>query len=672
MPFSTSVDWLLDETIPGAFDEWMQNSMPMPDGEGHTIPVQAPSMTDDSSSTTYPQFNNDPIISYASTLSKPGASSLQSVNAEIARPLLNDYDPALLKDYFFPGQCTNGTLPLSFHGDDRDSILRQGEVPVGARPKSVPPRKKLPELDEGSRSRILKLIDETQPTTVDNMVITTSSNLLSAASLQRYSNLFFTKFNVSYPLIHLPTFDPSLTDALLLIAILSIGATYDGKDSHQMAIDIHNVLRPRIIQHPSFNEQPELWLLQTILLVDCLGTSRADHKQHAMSNMFHGLLINLLRRADCQNIRTPPISSSCSGNQLEHQWKQAMHLEQRKRLALLCFCWDTQHAVLFSQASCLSAIELRLSLPCDLETWEAETAETWLNSARKSSTNLLFLPVLRAYLHPDTHARPRQLDTFARYVLLHGLMSISSDLKRRAQTSLGIDNQDGSPQGRIRRAYDKWKADFEMYCLDLKLSNRYDAKAFTPLKTAILALYRAAHIALNVEVLDLQILAGAENILGKPVKPHDYESSRKIIHGWLASPRTRITVSRTAENACRIVRDAISDLEENDLTDLFHYPWCLYLACLSIWVLHSGGGVDARPQVKEPAGQPKDIDHKNEMIALIGGMLSCESMEDWNHTAGAYRTQGLMCFMAKKLGTVRWAAMREGTKVLERLGRHPS
>ncbi|MBE7180450.1 MAG: hypothetical protein INR71_04425 [Terriglobus roseus] len=123
------------------------------------------------------------------------------------------------------------------------------------------------------------------------MIVSRDHPLLSLSSLQNYCDLFFTRFNNSYPLIYKSTFDPSQVDTLFLLSILLLGATYSDKTSHRLAVCIHDIMRPQIFQHVSFTADPELWILQTILLVECFGKSRAGQKQHDMSHLFHGLLI---------------------------------------------------------------------------------------------------------------------------------------------------------------------------------------------------------------------------------------------------------------------------------------------------------------------------------------------------------------------------------------------
>jgi hypothetical protein len=108
------------------------------------------------------------------------------------------------------------------------------------------------------------------------------------------------------------------------------------------------------------------------------------------------------------------------------------------RLALLCFMWDTQHAVLFSQSLCMNAAELKLPLPWDAAIWEAETAEEWWSGSSIQPAPASYLSILRAYVNPESENRPTNLSGLSRVLALHGLMSVAWDLNRRDQTSLGM------------------------------------------------------------------------------------------------------------------------------------------------------------------------------------------------------------------------------------------
>jgi hypothetical protein len=146
-------------------------------------------------------------------------------------------------------------------------------------------------IDDVSRNRVLDLIVQAAPKTPEGSPVTRDHPLLTRDAIQEYSDLYFDRFNKSYPLIHRATFEPSQVDPLLLVSVMLLGATYGGKDTHRLAVCIHDIMRTQVIQHVAFTASPSLWMLQTILLIECFGKSRAGQKQHDMSHLFHGMLI---------------------------------------------------------------------------------------------------------------------------------------------------------------------------------------------------------------------------------------------------------------------------------------------------------------------------------------------------------------------------------------------
>jgi hypothetical protein len=149
----------------------------------------------------------------------------------------------------------------------------------------------LPLITNEARDGLMQLINQSRPTKPDGSEIVSTDPLLSLSSLQHYSDLFFTRFNSSYPLIHQATFRSDEVHTYLLMAILLLGATYSDKEAHLLAVCVHDIMRPLIHGSKDFGIRPNLWMLQTILLVECFGKSRAGEKQHDMSHLSHGMLI---------------------------------------------------------------------------------------------------------------------------------------------------------------------------------------------------------------------------------------------------------------------------------------------------------------------------------------------------------------------------------------------
>ncbi|KIW24993.1 uncharacterized protein PV07_10669 [Cladophialophora immunda] len=213
--------------------------------------------------------------------------------------------------------------PSTHHSDEPTPYTNtQGFSPIQ-------PRTMMPAMDDSSRIRLLDLLINARLRTPEGLEITHDHPLLSLSAMQNYLELFFSRFNVTYPLLHQPTFNPSQAEPLLLLSVLLLGATYSDKAIHRLAVCIHDILRAQIFQHSSFSATPELWILQTILLVECFGKSRAGQRQHDMSHLFHGLLINLIRRSDCQTVRQPNFSDALGD--LESNWRKAIDVELRKR-----------------------------------------------------------------------------------------------------------------------------------------------------------------------------------------------------------------------------------------------------------------------------------------------------------------------------------------------------
>lgn len=508
----------------------------------------------------------------------------------------------------------------------------------------------LPKISGEARTGILHLVAQAHPTSIDAHQNVLQSPLLTLAALQTYSNLFFNRFNTQYPLIHQHTFDPNTVPPVFLASILFMGATYSTREAHQLAVEVHDVLRGQLLCHPDFSPQADLWVLQTMLLIDCFGKMRAGPKQRERAQLFHCVLIKMIRRSNCCNIRD--FSGVTQTDDLDPVWRRAMDEEQRKRVAMHCFMWDTQHAVLFSQSLCMSAFEIRSSLPCGAATWGASSAQEWAFHATREDDKQ-FLAVLKGYINPTVVTRPRDLNVFARIVVLHGLMSVSADLKRRDQTTLRSETPErvGAWTPRMGRSYDLWKVDFDADCLAMKIARTASARQLTGLKISGHALYHAAYLALNVEVLDLQIVAGASQILGRVVTEADHARSLRNITRWLQEEFGSFCTS--AQQASVLLQSAVLGLHDWDQADSFHFPWCLYLCTLVSWVFHRGLDVSAETHRI-----------RTDLPSLIVTVTNCANVDELAALSGKYCPRPLAGAMAQQLATVRWAVVHDAMKVL--------
>jgi hypothetical protein len=402
-----------------------------------------------------------------------------------------------------------------------------------------------------------------------------------------------------------------------------------------------------------------------------------------MSHLFHGLLINLIRRSGCQSVRPPTLEDAT--DDLDNDWRTWCDAEQRKRLAFLCFLWDTQHAVLFCQSLCFSAFELRSTLPCDQSLWEADSAEIWHQLRKKQPEAPLFLSCLKVYLQPNTATVPRNLNALSRSLLLHGLMSVAWDMQRRDQTSLGVieANPLGNWQARLAASYDTWHKDYEAFCThynsQLPSSDHLLAKEFKVLRAATLSLYHSAHILLYTPFLDLQIYAGTRHILGRPVARYDYARSQRVVKKWVAENFNE--ASKAVWHAALLLKDGIDisegELSPNDIGSgrLWHHPWAIYLATLVVW-----GVWYARPAPTSSEQVPYFRDDEDEIIwdptaemnILLHKIMESDPERLLEHGGivsgmGKRGTNGLAAVVSRCLSKVRWAVVHDGMMVLRGL-----
>lgn len=282
-------------------------------------------------------------------------------------------------------------------------------------------------------------------------------------------------------------------------------------------------------------------------------------------------------------------------------------------------------------------------------------------------------------------------------------MSIAWDMNRREQTSLGrFTGADSSRQwltdqagvagsdllgdwrSRLAEAYDAWKVDFELYTESVMQSHgnplaslpnanndqKQARREFCIYSTVNLALFHSANIILFSEFLDVQIYAGAKHILGRQVGRTDYLRSQRVVRQWARGSDTGS--GKAAWHAALVVKDAMTNLENFEAGGLFIYPWCLYLATITIWSYHHAKPQElgaSRPGMAKDDEDEMIWDAKADMTVLIDSMTRA-GPEQWTNVetcSGKVRTAGLTAVIARHLSKVRWAVVHDGMIVLKGL-----
>lgn len=541
----------------------------------------------------------------------------------------------------------------------------------------------IPVLDNETRARLVKFIIKS--TVQDGVsLFSEKDEILQPNTLQECVTSYFTKFNITYPLIHCISFNPSQVNSLLLASIILIGASYGSKKVHQSAVKIHDCLRGVLFSSGHFSPSPELWVLQALLLIEVFGKSRAGLKQHEMAHLFHGLLINLIRRSGCESAAT-----DCYGpvdeNDPEKSWRSWIHMESMKRLALMTFLWDVQHATFFSQTLCMSAFELKVDLPSDLNLWNSRDSTEWLGYRRSETHPLPYLSTLKKFLN-CAESLP-YINSLSRVLILHGLMGIAWDMQRRDQTSLNFQIDPSQWKLKLNKAYDHWKKDFDKFSrrIMLKISTNFENTTnktfFVKYLTTNNAMYHTAVLCLWTNLIDLQIFAGSKVILGMSVNDSTFLKSKRQLTEWVY----QIGISdKAVMNAAQLLRCGLTNLENWEVDGTFHYPWCLYLAVLTCWCFfkilkdQSGNKYTAKEdtpaisddQIKGIDGvvEPIISDTKTSMRKFVS-LVTSGTPDEIRSMKNIYSSDlsGMIDEIGSHLMTVRWAIIYEAFKVLKAL-----
>ncbi|OWB58007.1 binding protein [[Candida] boidinii] len=435
---------------------------------------------------------------------------------------------------------------------------------------------KLPLVTEYTRTNLYEYIHKITSKENNEFSLNIDDEFFELSSLQEFLDLYFTKVNVTYPIIHCATFDTESSSSLLLTSMIILGASYSTKLAHKVAVEIHDVLRGALFSSEAFTSEPELWVLQSMLLIEVFGKFKAGSKQHEMSIIFHGVLINLLKKTGCLNVQVPSYSSKDELDP-ESSWKNWIQLESMKRLAIFTFNWDVQHAILFGQTPCISAFELRLQLPSEVNLWTQSNSEDWLKFRREETEQIYFLNCLKKYLNCSNDLP--SINPLSRVVTLYGLMSISWDMNRKELTSFDSNIDSYSWKCRMSKSFDCWKQDFDNFYFKISQNSRdtLNKRFLIQYLTTNSALYHVAHIALWTNINSLLIYSGSTSIFGRKVTKQNYEFAVQTTRTWSKSIGRS---EKAVAHAIELLKEGFINLLDWEADGTLHYSWCLFIASL--------------------------------------------------------------------------------------------
>jgi hypothetical protein len=560
---------------------------------------------------------------------------------------------------------------------------------------------------------------------------------LSLSMMQTFISMYWTHFHPQMPILHRPTFSAEKTPDILLLCIIVIGASrVDPKAdkelaaaSMDMATMVARNLRWIIFDEEDFRPPAKLWIFQALLLLETFEKMYSDRRLHERAHIHHATTLTLMRRGSSLTGRSGAFDSpqsgrdakssssdnsisfsgqpgSGTGNASDEAWNRWIMQEATKRVAFAAFVIDATHATMFGHSAVMVIQEMQLQLPCDETLWSAESANKVFSIQQSlNQHNMTTPPLFIQGLRDTLNGKVVHTNAFGRNILMAGLLSVAWHLQQRdIQISIvsGTSRTLGTREkwrATLTKAFDHWKRDFDTYLDKLRPQQYTPFFPTTDIEhenifESRIVLHHLAHIAMHVDVVDLQIYAGARRLLGRAITPKDAKTTKERMEAWALTAQARDATFF----ALQFLGKVLLLEERTDVTDpgyspstpgsrtlsvggstisvissttgvpvysaasdhLLNRPWVLYFACLVVWSY--GFALDGKvDQALKPQG---DREIFNDMRGFLRKAGSLRGPSELQSLKGRNATLGLLLTLQGMFRECRWELMTEAAKLL--------
>ncbi|KAI7583155.1 hypothetical protein KC316_g7444 [Hortaea werneckii] len=462
-------------------------------------------------------------------------------------------------------------------------------------------------------------------------------HVMSLHMLKTYLSSYWAHLHHQMPILHRPTFNSETCPDLLLLAMMCLGATCLERThsldltlrSAELAFFIAYHIRWEVFKDAEFRPTAKLWTFQTMLLLELFEKLFSTRNLHERAHIHHATTLTVMRRGSSligrnatdlphngdDPTRTPPGpdgSINTSGqNTPDASWNKWITAEATRRAAFTAFIIDSTHATLFGHTAVMSPHDLRLPLPCDEALWSAtSSAEVQRIEASLAANGFKptsFLDGLKRTLN----GQKVRTNTFGRVILMAGLLNVSWHMNQRdlQVSSLGASSMLGNQikwRSPLTRAFDFWRRDFDeslsknelwLQVCNPKNVDRMSIDHRDNVFESRTCLHSLAHMAMHVDIIDCQVFAGSDRVLGRVVLETDRTAvQRRMREQWAPSARARDATFY----ALKFLREVLipEDLlatqrahPHQPLTFtysarddyLLNRPWVLFFALLIVW-----------------------------------------------------------------------------------------
>ncbi|TFK33601.1 fungal-specific transcription factor domain-containing protein [Crucibulum laeve] len=252
--------------------------------------------------------------------------------------------------------------------------------------------------------------------------------------LDHYLYLFFNAFCPQMPLMHQSTWQLEKKPLILVQAMQACGALFvKTRTAVNFINDTLVAGRDTLVLEfakTTSDVGDQMNLILAIVLLQCIGLFHQRADQRLSSNVYHGMLVMMIRRtgliARIASWSPPDLTDMQS---LEAGWRDWARYETVKRALFLSYLHDCCHCIYFSLPPSFHPAEFDINLPCDDVLWKAGNARDWFQAVQTPSpygtgpSRACGVSMQRALATmTDIAPTPLPLNPFSYFILIHTIL----------------------------------------------------------------------------------------------------------------------------------------------------------------------------------------------------------------------------------------------------------